>query len=413
MLSSIALRNLSRNRRRTLLSLLVVSVGTAGLLLTAGFVRYSFDGLRDAIIQGGLGHFEVTPSRRLDGDGPGSNGSGLPPAFTGWREIRDELEDQPGVRAVGATIQFTGMAINGERTASFLGVSVEPDRERRMGMNVRIRRGADLPEAEPLEGEERALLGVGLARSLGVEPGDIVTILIATTDGSLNAIDLIVEGVFSTGFQEMDDRILKTHVATAQRALGSGGVTSLVISLEDTETAPEAEKDLRQVLERGSVPLAIRDWESRAPFYGQVRSLYRGIFTFLGIIVAVLVALANSNTLLMSVLERVREFGTLLSIGTSRAQLASLVLLEALWLAFFGAFAGGGLGIILVGIINFLELEMPPPPAAVDPIDLALAVVPSDFLLAAVFMAVILLFASVPPIMRVFRLKIVEALGHV
>jgi len=413
MLSSIALRNLSRNRRRSLLSLLVVSVGTAGLLLTAGFVRYSFDGLRDAIIQGGLGHFEVTPTTRLDGDSSASDGSNLPPAFARWREIRAELESRPGVRAVGATIQFAGMATNGERTASFLGVSVEPDRERRMGMNVRIRRGADLPEAEPVAGEDRVLLGQGLARSLGVEPGDVVTILIATTDGSLNALDLIVEGVFSTGFQEMDDRILKTHVATAQRALGSDGVTSLVISLEDTEGAREAEQDLRQVLEGGPIPLAIRDWESRAPFYGQVRALYGGIFTFLGIIVGVLVALANSNTLLMSVLERVREFGTLLAIGTSRAQLASLVLLEALWLALLGALAGGVLGIVLVGIINFLELEMPPPPAAVDPIDLALAVIPSDFLLAGAFMAVILLIASVPPILRVFRLKIVEALGHV
>jgi putative ABC transport system permease protein len=394
-----------------LLSLLVVSVGTAGLLLTAGFVRYSFDGLRDAIIQGGLGHFEVTPITGLDESA--SDGSNLPPAFTDWREIRSELESRPGVRSVGATIQFAGMATNGERTAAVLGVAVEPDRERRMGMNVRIRRGADLPETEPVEGEDRALLGEGLARSLGVEAGDIVTILIATTDGSLNALDLIVEGVFTTGFQEMDNRILKTHVATAQRGLGSEGVTSLVISLEDTEESRQAEEDLRRVLEDGSIPLALRDWESRAPFYGQVRALYGGIFTFLGTIVAVLVALASSNTLLMSVLERVREFGTLLAIGTSRAQLASLVLLEALWLALFGALAGGILGIVLVGIINFLELEMPPPPAAVDPIDLALAVVPSDFLLAGVFMAVILLFASVPPILRVRRLKIVEALGHV
>jgi putative ABC transport system permease protein len=394
-----------------LLSLLVVSVGTAGLLLTAGFVRYSFDGLRDAIIQGGLGHFEVTPITGLDESA--SDGSNLPPAFTDWREIRSELESRPGVRSVGATIQFAGMATNGERTAAFLGVAVEPDRERRMGMNVRIRRGADLPETEPVEGEDRALLGEGLARSLGVEAGDIVTILIATTDGSLNALDLIVEGVFTTGFQEMDNRILKTHVATAQRGLGSEGVTSLVISLEDTKESHQAEEDLRRVLEDGSIPLALRDWESRAPFYGQVRALYGGIFAFLGTIVAVLVALASSNTLLMSVLERVREFGTLLAIGTSRAQLASLVLLEALWLALFGALAGGILGIVLVGIINFLELEMPPPPAAVDPIDLALAVVPSDFLLAGVFMAVILLFASVPPILRVRRLKIVEALGHV
>ena len=66
-LALIALRNLFRNTRRTALSLVIVSVGTIGLLVTAGFVRNSFDGLRDAVIQGGLGHLEVAPAADTDG----------------------------------------------------------------------------------------------------------------------------------------------------------------------------------------------------------------------------------------------------------------------------------------------------------------------------------------------------------
>ena len=65
MLSLIALRNLARNRRRTLLAVLVVAAGSAGLLVTGGFVRYSFDGLSEAIIHGGLGHIEVIPTEDL------------------------------------------------------------------------------------------------------------------------------------------------------------------------------------------------------------------------------------------------------------------------------------------------------------------------------------------------------------
>ena len=285
MLVSIALRNLSRNRRRTLLSLLVISVGSAGLLLTAGFVRYSFDGLRDAIIQGGLGHFEITAVGEGGSDDP-LGSPGLPPSFVGWRETRAAIESRPHVRAAGATLQFAGVVTHGDRSASFLGAAVEPDRERRMGMRVRLRNGEDLPAVEPMAGEDRTLLGVGLARALAAEPGAVVTILIATADGSLNALDLTVAGVFSTGFQEMDDRILKTHVATAQRALGTDSVTSLVVSLDETDATHEAEADLREVLKQSRISLAIRDWEARAPFYRQVRGLYRGIFTFLGTIVA-------------------------------------------------------------------------------------------------------------------------------
>jgi putative ABC transport system permease protein len=144
------------------------------------------------------------------------------------------------------------------------------------------------------------------------------------------------------------------------------------------------------------------DWETRAPFYGQVRALYTGIFVFLGTIVALLVALSTSNTMLMSVLERVREFGTLLAIGTSREQLARMLILEAWWLALLGGVAG-----------NALEINMPPPPAAVDPVRLALTVVPTDVLWALAFMAAILGVAAIPPMLRVFRLQIVDALGYV
>jgi putative ABC transport system permease protein len=413
MLALIALRNLSRNGRRTLLSLLIVSVGTSGLLLTAGFVRYSFDGLRDAVIQGGLGQLEVAPASNPYEAASLIDQAGRPPKLDAWREIRSTIESRPYVRAAGATIQFAGMASHADNSAAILGVAVEPDREQRMGMEVKLRGGANLSVNEPTAGEDRVLLGAGLAKALGAGVGDTITVVIASPDGSLNALDLTVEGLFTSGFQELDGRILKTHVATAQRLLGTDRVTSLVVSIKDTNATLAAEKDLRSVLAGSATPLSVVGWEARAPFYGQVRALYAGIFAFLGTIVALLVALSTSNTMLMSVLERVREFGTLLAIGTSRAQLARLLILEALWLALFGALAGSTLGISLVAAIDVLKINMPPPPSAVDSIPLALTVIPSDFAWITIFMIIILAAAAVPPMLRVFRLQIVDALGHV
>ncbi|HVR42755.1 MAG TPA: FtsX-like permease family protein [Thermoanaerobaculia bacterium] len=411
--ASIALRNLFRNRRRSILSLVIVSVGTAGLLLTVGFVRYSFEGLREAIIRGGLGHLEVAPADALEAGGAGADRPGLPPSFRDWNQVRDVIESRPNVLGAGATIQFAGVATTGDSSASFFGVAVEPDRERRIGIDLRLRGGSNLGETPPSEGEETVLLGIGLARALDAGPGDTVTLVAPTPDASLNALDLSVAGVFTTGFQDLDSRILKTHLITAQRLLGTDYVTSLVVGLTDAETADRTVADLRAELAGHSPPLSVLDWETRAPFYGQVRSLYRSIFVFLGIIVALLVALSTSNTIMMSVLERIREFGTLLAIGTSRTQLAGMVILEALWLAILGGLGGSGLGIALAALINVLEIEMPPPPAAVDPMILALAVVPADLLFAVAFMAAILTVAAIPPILRLFRLQIVEALGHV
>lgn len=413
MLAILALRNLYRNRRRTLLALLVISVGTAGLLLTAGFIRYSFNGLRDAIINGGLGHFEVRPGKANADDNASQARVGTTPVFAEWTEARAALESSPYVLGAGAAIQFAGVATNGDRTASFLGVAVEPERERRMGVTVRIRSGRNLQDTDATGAYDEVLLGAGLARELAVAPSDTITVLIAGADGSLNAVDLTVAGSFSSGFQDLDDRILKVHVATAQRLLGTNDVTSLVVNLRDTQLQAEAEIDLRQRLAALGQPLSLVSWNARAPFYEQVRALYGGIFVFLGAIVATLVALATSNTLMMSVLERIREFGTLLAIGTTRAQLAALLMWEGLWLGLLGSTGGGVLGFSLAAVINAARIQMPPPPAAVDPIDLALAVVPADLIWALGFMLFVLFLAVVPPVLRLFRLKIVEALGHV
>jgi len=412
-LALIALRNLFRNKRRTLLSLVIVSVGVVGLLLTAGFVRNSFDGLRDAVIQGGLGHLEVAPASDTAAAASPADRSGSPPTLREWRALRATIEGRPRVRAAGAVIQFTGVATNGEHSAALIGLAVEPDRERRMGMATRLRSGADLPEKETPAGEERVLLGVGLARALAAAQGDTIAVMAATPDGSLNAVDMTVAGVFTTGFQELDSRILKTQVATGQRLLGTDLVNSLIVCLADTSATMTEETDLRRAFAGNAQPLSVLDWETRAPFYRQVRALYSGIFAFLGTIVMVLVVLSISNTMLMSVLERVREFGTLLAIGTSRAQVALLLMFEALWLALFGVIAGSALGLALVEVINLLKIDMPPPPGAADPIQLTLTVVPTDVLAICAFMTVILAGAAVPPIWRVLRLRIVDALGHV
>ena len=190
MLVVIALRNLFRNGRRTALSLLIVSIGIISLLLTAGFVRNSFDGLRDAVIQGGLGHLEVTPAGDGDTAQPAER-SGRPPALREWLALRAAIDRRPRVRAVGAVIQFAGVATAGESSASFIGLAVEPERERRMGMDVKLRSGTNLAEKGATAEENRVLLGVGLAHALHAAPGDTITVMAVTPDGSLNAVDMI------------------------------------------------------------------------------------------------------------------------------------------------------------------------------------------------------------------------------
>jgi putative ABC transport system permease protein len=418
--AALSLRNLARNRRRTALSLAVVAAGAAALVVTAGFVRFSFDGLREAMIHGGLGHLEIADAAAVAGrvaalDRPPS------PALAGWQELRKRLEAESapsGARivAVGANLHLMGLAQTADgRSASFVGVGVEPDRERAMGFETRVRAGDGLPDSPSPPGDESALVARGLAESLGVGPGDTITLVATTDTGSLNALDVRIAGVITTGVAELDTRYLKLQLAAAQRLAQTETVSNLLVGLDDTRGTEAALAAVRARLAEPPTAgaLAVTPWTERAPFYAQVRDLYLGIFVFLGTIVVVLVVLAASNTLVMAVLERVREIGTLRAIGTSRGQIAALIVAEAAWLGLIGAVLGGGLGLVAILGLNAAGLRMPPPPGAVDPIDLRLAIVPDAFLGAAALLVAVLLVAAIVPAARAARLSIVDALGHV
>ncbi len=411
-LAKIALRNLARNRRRTALTLLLVAAGCVAMTLTAGFIRYSFGGLREAIVRGGLGHIEVAPAQDLEGGTSPLERSGAP-GFAGWEGVRRDIESVPHVKAAGGAVRLTGIASRGERTIAVLAVAVEPERERRMGFDVKLRAGAYLPDQGPAEGEDVVALGMGLARALGVQPGDVVTLTALTADGTLNACDMTVVGLLTTGLQDLDARFAKMHLASAQRLLGTENASSILVALDDTSLTDAVAAEIRARLGGHEPALGVAGWEARAPFYGQVKALYSGIFWFLGGIVFVLVCLATSNTLLMAILERVREIGTLLALGTSRTQVAAIVVFEALWLGLFGAVLGDAAGLGLAFAINAAHVKMPPPPGAASGIDLRLVVQAQDLLLVGALMIVVLAVAAVLPAVRAVRLRIVEALGHV
>ncbi len=411
MLALLALRNLARNPRRTLLALLVVASGASALLVTAGFMRHSFHGLERAFVRGGLGHLELAPAASLDASGSVDRTGA--PSLADWQDVRRDVEALPHVVGASGAIVLSGLVSKGERTLPFLGAGLEADREKKMGFEPRIKAGRGLASRSPQPGEEEALVGLGLARQLGVAPGDVVTLTATTVDGTLNAIDAVVVGLVTSGMRELDDRFLRVHLATAQRLLSTEAAASVVVMLDDDRFTQPLHDALAGRLAGRADGLRASGWRERAPYYGQVRSLYNSIFAFMGAVVAVLVVLASSNTLLMAVTERTRELGALLAIGTSARQVVVMIVLEAAWLGLAGGLLGSGLGQLASVALQTLAIELPPPPGAAEPV--ALGVEPSflDPLGITAAMILFLVVASVVPAIRITRLRIAEARVHV
>jgi putative ABC transport system permease protein len=403
----LAFRNVFRNRRRTVMTLLMVGGGVAGLLLVGGFFAFMFRGLRESTIRTGLGHIQIFNAEHFTRDEVHVLDTGI----SNWRQVAVATQSASHVRGVAPRIEFYGMLSNGVKSSVFMGSAVDPDTERKMGFDPRIASGSDLSGNSNSEVE--ALVGTGVARSMSVKVGDGLTILAVTADGALNGIDVQIVGIVSTGFKDLDDRYLRITLPSAQRLLQSDRVTNLVVGLDKTENTDAVAAQLAPHLRDYSQEMALKKWIDLAAYYKQVRTLFSGIFLFLGIIVFFMVLMASVNTLLMAMFERTREIGTMLAMGTPRRWIVALSMVEATLTGILGAVVGVVGGNLLGMALNASGLHLPPPPGTSFDMMFRVLHVPSLMIGSSLMVIISLALASIVPAVRASRLQIAEALAHV
>ena len=403
----LAFRNVFRNRRRTVMTLLMVGSGVAGLLLVGGFFAYMFQGLRESTIRNGLGHIQIFTAEHFNRDEVHVLDTGI----DDWRKAASSVQSTEHVRGVAPRIEFYGMLSNGVKSSVFMGSAVDPDAERNMGFSPNLAVGRDLNRDS--SGDAEALIGTGVARSMNVKVGDGLTILAVTADGALNGIDVEIVGIVDSGVKDIDERYLRIALPAAQRLLKSERVTNLVVGLDATDNTDKVAAALAPRLGGLSQPMVLRKWIELAAYYKQVRTLFSGIFVFLGVIVFVMVLMASVNTLLMTMFERTREIGTMLAMGTPRAWVVTLFMVEATVTGILGAVAGVAVGNLLGVLLNVSGLHLPPPPG--DTFDMPFRVLhePGLMIGSSLLVVVALALASIIPAVRASRLQIAEALAHV
>jgi putative ABC transport system permease protein len=412
-LARLALRNLLRQRRRTALTLLVVVAGFLALSLAGGFMAQTFQGLSDAAIRGGLGHLQVMPHGALDGDESQSLEQSLPDG----EALAARLRQDPAVAEVLPRIQFMGLLSSGAKSMAFLGTAVDPILEPKHmacleslagGAKAAGGQGSRWISADPTARE--VVLGVGLARALGVSVGSSLTLMSTTRDGALNAVDVEVAGLQDLGLRELNDRFLTVSLATAGQLLDAGTARSrLSIVLKRPQETASEQARLQALLRETSV----KPWFELASFYRQVKLLYFAIFGFMGLVLFLVVLLATVNTLLMSVMERVREFGVLRAMGLQAGQLLLLLQWEGAFLGLLGSVLGLAATLLLRAGLNALHIELPAPPGTSHGYELNIHFVPAVYVLVAIGLQATLQVSALFPGLKAARLRIVEALRHV
>ena len=330
----LAWRNVWRNTRRTVLTLLTIVVGCGMIILMNAIAKGGHDRMIEDAVSQGIGHIQVHEKGFWDNQT-------IDYAFVPPQALIDALVSNPAVGAYAMRMQAGALLSSPANTAGTLIQGVDPVKERLVSnIHEKI-----LPGGRFLDKGDTAsaVLGEKLAKNLGVKAGDEVAFISQGFDGSIAAERLKVAGLFRTGTPDIDRGLMLMPLGFADTAFSMmGHVHSVAVKLREPAAMRGVIAELERV--RSDAPLEVMGWDALMPVLVQfiaMDDVSAWIFDF---ILLMLVAFGILNTIQMSVFERTREFGIMLSIGTRPSQVVSMVLAESAIISVMGVALGVMLG---------------------------------------------------------------------
>ena len=405
-LLGIAGRNLWRQRRRTLITVSALLIGVAVVIILSSMRNAFTRMLLEDAINTQAGAFQVHVTGYMDSD----QGAPLDMNLDADGPVVDKLLAVPGVSAVSPRIRFSGMVSSGSTATMFVGTGIDPVQEYTVCPAAGKRAvDADGNPSTPVnpDREDGIIIGKGLADGLGVGVGDVVTLLVQTEAGGMNALDATILSFAPPSNPFESKRMIIASLPFVQRLVRmEGRATELVVGTTSFDAIPAVAGAARSAL---GVEYEVHTWDEVVTF---ARDAIERQSYVLGIVSAVLLFIVLAgimNTVLMSVHERVREIGTMMALGMRRRSILGLFLSESLGICAVGSAAGMALGLSIVGWLNSRGIPIVLPAGGFDAI-LRPFIYPS-FLLVVVGVAFVGgLVAAIYPAWAASRQRPVEAL---
>ena len=404
----LAWRNLLRNRRRSLATLLAMVIGLTAILVFGGYRSNISYGMETGFVQVS-GHLQVQRQDFFLEGGDNPTAYGIADYERIIAAIRHDAVLAPMLTVVTPTLQLGGLAGNFSAGVSRSVVStglVASDRNRMLAWNDYGVRSYAQPVGLEGTSPDAVVIGEGVARKLKLcaslqvphcahaapaapsdgapEPEDIlrlsaleppagtaapgtrIEMLAATSHGAPNVASLSVVKASNMGIKALDDIYLAMHLAQAQKLIYGATppqVTAIQVQLQHTRQIPLAQARLRQLLatQFGNQPLDVLDFATLNPTYGQTAQFMGSMFGFVAVLIGVIVLFTIGNTMSSAVVERTVEIGTLRAMGLRRSGLRHLFLCEGVLLGLIGAVLGVLFALGIAFLINHSALTWTPP----------------------------------------------------
>ncbi|SES77735.1 ABC transporter permease [Thalassotalea agarivorans] len=353
MIVRLAFRNILRNKRRSILTLLSMSGGYFLLASMLSISEGSYNNMIDIFTQDHTGHVQIHKGNYL-------KRPSLYKTIDDPETILSSLQQNPNVISASPRLYGPSLAYGKNKTFPAQVVGIDPKLEANTTLlKHKVKQGKYLTYGANQDGYYPAMIGVTLAHNLGLGLGDELILISQGIDGSIANDIFIVDAIVGTSDSFERNNVYLSMEAMSQFLSTSNQVHEIAILLAHQKYARAFARDL-QLPEQ----LTVSPWqEVEESFYKSMEADKQGNYASQAIIM-LLVSIGVLNTVLMSTMERTREFGVLKSIGTRPMTLFRLILLESFLLALFSCLIGF---IFSAGLIFYLQtygITLP------DPIDM-------------------------------------------
>lgn len=409
-LVKIALRNLFRYKRRTFLTMSLITIGVAFVLVfisvTASFKSMMIGEITDSM----LGHIQIHKKGYVASiDNLPLNLNLNQKSFTKVKETLRQIQE---IESYSPRIKFGGVFSNFVESTNIRLNAVDPEKEfttvpllpsRIISGDKTIKKGEVLvPEL--------------LAKGMKVGIGDTVVVIATNEDGSVNGYQFTVGGILRsvTGPGGRDGYI---HIEDGRQILRleEPEISEVAVRLKKFNKIDEVEARLEEMLgketnQEGKSVFEVHSWKKLTPFFNIVRMIDVMTF-FIQLMLIAVVLISVMNVMIMAVYERTREIGTIAAIGTLPGRILSMFVIEGFSLGLMGAVSGAVLGSLALFIINAFKISFNF--GRQQGLILTSSLSLTDILMVSLIVVVVAVLAGLRPAFHASRLEPIEALRHV
>ncbi len=343
----LAWKNIWRNRRRTLITLTAIAFS---IMLVQALHNLSYGvyaGMVDSGVRAGSGHIAIYRNNYLE-----SRDETL--HFRDGSLI-DDISQIDGVEQVLPRLYIPALAQSSRESRGVMLIGVDPERERRINPFLKT-----IPADSMIRAVDSrdAVIGARLLDELQILPGQKFVVTARHEDGTLHSELLRVRGVVNSGMKDIDSSLILVGRGRAALLTGnSGSVHELAVILTEAGLEAAVHRQVAAMLSAEQDILAV-SWEEAMPNLANAIKLDYASQKFIFMIILLIVAIGVINTLLMSVMERMREFGVILALGSKPMTLRCMIMLEAMILGLLAAAVGTVLGCLATWYLVAVGIDL-------------------------------------------------------